>query len=412
MSRKRIVSVKDLNKKNILRIIINKDFITRTNIANLLKISRPTASSYINDLIEEGFVIEKGKSTPSSVGGKKASLLHFNSNAKYIIGMRVGERILKAAITDLSSNIIKSKSLLTEEWKGHKHVIKKILLIIKELIKESNINKEKIIGIGIGCTGLVDRQNGTVIFSPNLKGWKNINLRQIIENETHIKTYIENDVRMETIAEKNHGLAKGINSFICFSTGIGIGTGIVINNRLMVGKNGLSGEVGHLVTNIESNKYCHCGNIGCLETLCNTIALINDIKKDIAEGKQVSVKLKKDFQIEDIYPLYKSGEEVITDNVNKNARYIGIGVSNALKFFNPEMVIIRGKYVGFGQKYLEVVRDTVKKYTFPKVPFKYNIEFSKLGDNAIIIGSSSLVFEEEFLNINDDLRGEYLLKKI
>ena len=412
MSTKKLISVKNLNKKNILKIVLNKGPITRPEIANLLKISRPTVSSYINELIKEDFIVEKGKSTPSSAGGKKAALLHFNNTSNYIIGVRIGERTLRLAITDLNSNIIESKKLPTEEWKGPEYIINIVIKSIDDILEKSGINKEKIIGIGIACTGLVDRRKGIVIFSPNLKGWKNIELVKIIKEKTSLNTHIENDIRIQAIAEKNYGIAKGVNSFICFSTGIGIGTGIVIDNRLVIGKHGISGEVGHLVIDIDSNKLCHCGNIGCLETLCNSIALIEDIKKDISNGIETSFKLKEDFQIEDTYSLYKSNEKVIVDNVNKNARYVGIGISNAIKSFVPELVIIQGKYIGFGQRYLDIVRETVKKYTFPKVPFKYNIEFSKLGENVGIIGATSFVFEEEFLSTHNDLGNEYMLKKL
>ena len=185
-----------------------------------------------------------------------------------------------------------------------------------------------------------------------------------------------------------------------------------MDNRLVVGEYGIFGEVGHLITDIKSNRLCHCGNIGCIEVLCNSTALINDIERDIINSKKPAINLKKNLQIEDIFSLYNADEKVIVENVNKNAKYIGIGISNSIKLFSPKLVIIQGKYIGFGEKYLNIVRETVKKYTFPEVPFKYSIEFSKLGENAGVIGSTSMIFEEEFLNNFNDIGNEYILKKI
>ena len=330
----------------------------------------------------------------------------------YQIGIRIGERKLRIALTNLASEIVKFKNMPTEEWKGPESIIGKIIKTIEEIIEESEIERNKIIGIGIGCTGLVEHKTGCVIFSPNLNGWENIPLKKIIEEKTSIDTYIENDVRVQAIAEKNYGLAKNINNFLTFSTGIGIGTGVVLDNRLLVGHHGLFGEVGHLVIDIKSAHLCHCGNIGCLETFSNSVALIQNIKNDISKGKKISLKLKENFQLEDIYDLYKAGEKVIVDNINNNAEYIGIGISNAIKVFSPELVIIQGKYIEFGQKYLDIVRKTVKIYTFPKVPFKYNIEFSILGKNIGVIGATSMVFEEKLLNNYDDFGHEFLLKKM
>jgi predicted NBD/HSP70 family sugar kinase len=412
MQNKGTISVRDLNKKNILKIILNREPITRTEISDLIKISRPTASSYINELIDSGYVIEKGKSTPSPFGGKKAALLYFNSNSNYIIGIRIGERTLRIALTNLASKIIESRNMPTEEWKGPESIIDKIIKNIESIINTSGIDPNKILGIGIGCTGLVERKTGNVIFSPNLSGWKNIPLKKIVEEKTSIDTCIENDIRVQAIAEKNYGLAKNINNFLTFSTGIGIGTAVVLNNKLLVGQHGIFGEVGHLVIDIKSNYLCHCGNIGCLETLSNSNAIIRNIKKDLKSGGKTLLKLKEDFQLEDIYDLYKKGERIITDNINKNAEYIGIGISNAIKVFSPELVIIQGKYIGFGQKYLEIVKKTVKKYTFPQVPFKYKIEFSKLGQNIGVIGATSMIFEKKLLYDYTHLGDEFLLKKM
>ncbi len=385
--------------------------ISRIDISRSLKISRPTTTAYISELIEDGLIKEVGKSDSTSSGGKRAVLLQFNSRAGYIIGAMIGVKSIRIALTDLSSNIIDMVKIPTEEWLGPNSVIDKLFKNIKKIIEKHKVGKE-IIGIGIGATGLIDSKEGLVIFSPNLTGWQNIKLKDIIEKEISLPVFIENECRVRAIAEKKYGLAKNISNFVSFVVGIGVGTGVFINDNLVVGKKGMAGEVGHIITNLAGNRRCHCGNIGCLETLCSTNSLLEDVKIDIKKsGKSADYNISK-LEIEDLYKLYKNGDRIVTKNVEKNAEYVGIGISNTIKMFNPELVIIHGAVIRFGENYLEKIKESVSRNTFPRVKENYNIKFSEMGENVGIVGAVSIVFDNIFNIDNSDNFNRYFIKKI
>ncbi|MCJ7665246.1 MAG: ROK family protein, partial [Actinobacteria bacterium] len=204
---------------------------------------------------------------------------------------------------------------------------------------------------------------------------------------------------------------KNYNNFVCIETGIGIGTGVFIDNKLMIGDKGMAGEVGHIITNLGGNRKCHCGNLGCLETLCSISSLMEDIITDIGKsGKSVGYDNSR-IEIEDSYRLYEQGDKIITSNVEKNAEYLGIGISNAIKMFNPEIIIIHGEVIKFGEKYLKKVKESVSKNTFPKVKDDYNIKFSEMSDNVGVVGAASIVFENVFDLENSNIAGHYIIKK-
>ena len=406
------ISLKEINKKNILKIVIDAGQISRIDISKLLKISRPTTSAYIGELIEEGLIEEIGKSDSTSSGGKKAVLLQFRVRAGYILGVMIGVKNIRIALTDLGSNIIEIMKIPTEEWLGPDAVIDKLVKNIKEIIKKFKINKEEVIGIGIGATGLVDSMKGLVIFSPNLNGWNNIKLKEIIEKKIGLPAFIENECRVQAIAEKKYGLAKNIKNFVCVETGTGIGTGVFIDNRLVSGDKGMAGEVGHIITNLAGNRVCHCGNTGCLETLCSTSYLLEDIADDIKKSSTSSGKNKSSLKLEDLYNLYNQGNKIATINIEKNAEYLGIGISNTIKMFNPELILIHGEVIKFGEKYLKKVKESVTKNTFPKVKDDYNIQFSEMGDNVGVIGAASIVFNDIFDLDSSSVAGHYIIKKI
>lgn len=405
------ISLKEINKKNILKIVMDMGPISRIDISRKLKISRPTTSAYIGELIEDGLIEEIGKSDSTSAGGKKAVLLQFNHKAGYILGVMIGVKNIRIALTDLGSNIIDAIKVSTEEWLGPDAVIDKLVRNAKEIIKKSRIRKDDIIGIGIGATGLVDSREGKVYFSPNLSGWNNIKLKEIIEKKIDLPAFIENECRVQAIAEKKFGLARDIKDFVCVETGTGIGTGVFIDNKLVCGNKGMAGEVGHIITNLGGKRVCHCGNVGCLETLCSTNSLLEDVINDIKKSGKSSKYGKKKLELEDLISLYKQGDKVVTGNVENNARYLGIGISNAIKMFNPEIIIIHGDVIRFGEKYLKKVKDSISKNTFPKVKDNYNIKFSEMGDNVGIIGAATIVFENIFDLESSNIAGHYIIKK-
>ena len=405
------ISLKEINKKNILKMIIEMGPTSRIDISKKLRISRPTTSVYIAELIKDNLIKEVGKGNSTRYGGKKAVLLQFNRRAGYILGVMIGVKTIRTALTDLESKIAEKIKIPTEEWLGPKAVIDKIVKSLKEIIRISGVNKEKIIGVGIGATGLVDSRKGMVIFSPNLDSWNNIRLKEDVEKRIGLPTFIENECRIQAIAEKKYGLAKNVNSFVCVETGIGIGTGVLMNNKRVVGNGGMAGEVGHIMTDLAGSKECHCGNRGCLETLCSINSLLEDIEVDIIKSRKSSEYNTGKLKIEDLYRLYERGDDITTRNVEKNAEYLGIGISNAIKMFNPELIIIHGEVIKFGEKYLEKVKESVSENTFPKVKDDYYIHFSKLGETVGIIGAASIVFDNVFNLENLDIAEQYIIKK-
>src|SRR5699024_9175492 len=162
-------------------------------------------------------------------------------------------------------------------------VIQQIFNTIEELINSLPKSPYGVIGIGIGIPAMVDKQS-KILFAPNLK-WKNIKLKEIIEERFNIPTNIKNEANTGALGELNYGVAKNSKSIIYISVGIGIGAGIVFDKQLYTGSNGISGELGHLTIDVNGKK-CSCGNRGCWELYASEKALFNDLaQSDLFESK-------------------------------------------------------------------------------------------------------------------------------
>lgn len=410
--RNRLASVKEINKRNILRIVRDHGPISRSEISARLSISRPTVTTYIEELLGDGLLKEVGYRESKPQGGKRARLVAFNENSGYIIGSMLGVNRIFGVVSDCSCNIINSQSLPTERERGPEHVIENLIKSFRAVMRKSSIDRGRILGIGIGTSGLTDSKNGIVIFSPNMPGWHNVPLAKMVERKMHLRTYIDNECRIQAIAERYFGLGRNVDNFVCIETGVGIGSGVFIDGRIFRGVTQKGGEVGH-TSIIENGQLCHCGNIGCWETLASTQRLEANIIEGIKSGEQSILATKvldgQKLDFEDILRAYKHGDELVIKKVDEMSHWLGIGIANVLNSFDPELVIIHGKAIKFGDRVLERIRKTVAQHSFPLVNEPAAIRFSELGDEVGIIGAVSMVLDRVFQFSKRDMSKEFLI---
>lgn len=408
----KVISNRKINKKNILNIIKNEGPISRVDIAKMLRISRPTVNSYIHELLSKNMIKETGYKPTTPKGGKKAILLSFNKNYKYIFSIILGIGKLTFAVTDLNFSILKKVVIPKCKKSDPNETIKIIGNQILKLMNILNLKKGDFIGIGISAPGVVNSEEGIIHTSPNLPGWENVKLKEILENDIGMKVFIDQECRLQALAENYMGSAKNINGFACIKVAKGIGAGIIIDGKILRDREGLVGEVGHTTIDFKSKKRCACGNFGCLETLCSMDVLVDNIKKELQKKNKKSIlKYKDDLNLDKICFAFNKGDKLVVEKVLENAKYLSFGISHIIKFFNPEKIILYGIEC-FGEKYLKMVKKCVRKETFPNFSKDYNIEFSKLGKGFDLIGSSIMVFNKVFLLKGENLLDRFIVKKL
>ncbi|MCD4747457.1 MAG: ROK family transcriptional regulator [Bacteroidales bacterium] len=397
MLTEKLGSAKNINIKNVLNIIRRKGPISKVEIANILNTSKTAMSSYVNFLLKEGMLFKSGKGKSSEIGGKKPILVDLNNDYKYIFGVTIGVHNIKIALAGFKGEIFKELEFATEPAFGYAVIIDRIVNKIDNIIKEDEIEKDKILGIAIGVPGVV-RNREEILISPNLPGWQHIKVKEIFNKRLGVRTIVENESKMQSFGEKYYGKAKNSESFISIEAGVGICGGIFLRNQLINGINSKAGEIGH-ITLIKDGPLCHCGNYGCWETLIS----IDTLKKE------VNSKTGEDLSIKEIADIYKEGNnDVINELIEEVVCWFGIGFSTLLNIIDIEMIILHGEYNQFGQKFLESVKASADKHIFPKIKLnQFDICFSDLDDRAEMLGAFSMILEEVFSfslkNIRDKL---------
>ena len=373
--------VKMKNKSRVLQTIIEQSPLSRADISQHLGLTKGTVSSLVNELIDEKICSETGPGKSS--GGRRPVMLLFNEKAGYAIGIDLGVNYILGVITDLSGNIV-NENLKHMNSMRYEETILVIKEVIQSLVDSAPDSPYGVVGIGIGVPGIVNKEGSNILLAPNL-GWTDINLKAEIESEFHLPVIIDNEANAGAYGEKRFGAGKNYENLIYVSAGIGIGVGFILQNSLYRGAEGFSGEMGHMVIDIDG-KECSCGSKGCWELYASEQALLNQAKNSKQE----------DLNLESLIDMAEVDEEV-KDVFRHIGRGLGIGINNIINTFNPEQIIIGNRLAIarelLSESIMEVVRNRSLRFNQENV----NITFAELTIYSAALGASAYA-TESFLN--------------
>ncbi|MCX5749323.1 MAG: ROK family protein [Candidatus Saganbacteria bacterium] len=287
----------------------------------------------------------------------------------YIIGIDLGGTKISAAIADAKGKIIEQITVPTEAVRGKKHVIDRIVFLVRALYRGTGIDPKDVLCIGIGAPGPVITEKGIIMDPPNLPGWIRVPLRSILEKKLKKKVILENDANCAALAELKFGAGKDFDSFMYVTVSTGIGGGIVIGKKLFRGSSDSAGEIGHTVIDINGPK-CPCGKYGHLEGL--------------AAGPAISKRAGMKPEV--LREKAMNGDKKAIEEIKYTGYLIGIGFSNAVNLLNPEAIIVGGGISNFGKLLFDPIRKTVKENALARV----KIIPARLKNNVGVMGAVAL----------------------
>ncbi len=315
---------------------------------------------------------------------------------RLILGVDLGGSKISAIVADAKANIIARYDGDTCAEQGREEVIGRVIQSIKQVMASPKVaSSADIVGIGIGAAGACDAASGVITFSPNLPGWVNIPLKDIIQREFGLPTYLDNDVNVAALGEHRFGAGVGISNLIYVGVGTGIGGGIIIDGQLYHGKSGTAGEIGHMTIDVQGPR-CNCGNIGCWETFASGTALAREAVRRIEAGAQTTIlnfcpgDLKK-VSAEAVYLAAVNGDELAKELILRTSYYLGVGLVNLVNIFNPDLILIGGGLSQMGQLLLAPAAEVVKERAFQLPAKAVRIEMAQLGADAGVLGALALV---------------------
>ncbi|ASN07421.1 ROK family transcriptional regulator [Virgibacillus necropolis] len=389
--------MKSLNRSAILNKVREDGPISRAKIAKQTKLTPPTVSKIVKELLQSEIIIEKNQG--ESLRGRKPTMLVINASNFHIIGLDIGPKKLHVVLADLDANLVEKYQTIIPQKITNDGLLTLMKESINHVISKRHIDKKKLIGIGVGMHGVVDVEKGVSLFAPILQ-LRNIPIKKFLEKEFELIVKVENDARAMALGEAWFGYGSGVNSIIAINVGRGVNAGIIINGELYHGEHFIGGEIGHMTIDIDGPR-CSCGNYGCLQSFATGPAIATRAKHEIATGRVsiLSQWVDNDLELIDgkmIHEAAKKGDSLSIEILSQAGRYLGIGLTNLIHTLNPSRIIIGGGVSKAEDFIMDSVKQTIHERVLEQSAKQTEILLSKLGDYVTAIGAVSLLLVEVF----------------
>jgi len=315
-----------------------------------------------------------------------------------ILAVDLGGSKILTAVVKSRGEILSSDESTTPATEGREVVIQSISDSAHSALGQASCTISEISAIGIGAPGISNPEAGILFTSPNLPGWRNVLLRDIIQNKLGIKAFLINDANAAALGEFYFGAARGVRNFIYITLSTGIGGGIVIDGKIYGGAIGTAGEVGHMTIN-DKGPICNCGNRGCWETLASGTALAREAKHRIKEGARTSILKYVDGDSEKvtaqiIHSAAEQGDRLAKDLIARTGYYVGVGLANLINIFNPELIVIGGGLSNIGDMLLKPAFKTAGERAYKEAFQAVRFASAELGRNSGVLGAAAFALQE------------------
>jgi len=368
---------------------INRSTISQADISRITRLNKSTVSSIVFELLEANLLEEEF--VQDNNVGRNPVQLSLKLNSYFVGAINFDTNIIRIAILDIDGKISVQKEFVPSKITPEecvKESMSKLALLKKQL------GIEFLEGIGVTISGLIDPKTGYVLVASNL-GWKEVNLGDLFrkyQNGSKIIRF-ENDAEASALAELWFGSGEITQyaNFVFLSVGAGIGSGIVINRKVIEGVSYAAGEFGH-ITIFENGKRCVCGGEGCWEAYASDRAT----GKRYLEMKNIKEYDKAFFKIQDVLNAAQNGDELAINALKETGKFLGIGIANVIKALDPPAIVIGGRILQSWDLIYPEIMEGLSKRSFFGLEKQVKILPSSLTERPRLLGAATLALEDFF----------------
>lgn len=388
------MSQKTKSVKYLYSLIHKNGPVSKSALIELAGMKPSTCARLIEELLENGLIVESGFGESS--GGRKPLMYTIKPDVAYMIGVDLSRMHVKILLMDLSLTVFDEAKLPLGHNSTPEVVISFIQEQIERMLAAHQLDDSRILGIGIGAVGPLDRERGLIINPLHFPGqdWKNIPIVQMLRGRFPMPIMLDNGANTAVLGEYWSSLWKEVDSVVYNLTGIGIRCGVLTNGQVVRGPVDMEGTYGHMVVDIHGRK-CTCGQFGCLEAYGTLPAIRDEVIRGLKRGKEsLIVSRVEDAEQIDLHDIAWAiaNQDALCCEVVKDAAYhYGIGLSNMMYLIHPEVIILGGPLVTEMDLFYEVATQTARERA--SIIPGYQVRFGRgaLGENAVAVGAGCMV---------------------
>jgi N-acetylglucosamine repressor len=393
----RILTDKERKNLAILEVIRKNGPISRTDISKITELNIVTVSNYVSHYIKSGLVIEG--ELDESTGGRKPVLVELNPKAGYIVGVGLNMLNMVGVLVDLEINVITEikKERLPENSEA---VVHQMVDLAAEIIEKSEVDKTKIVGVGVGIPGIIDERGRTIRWPQSL-GEKDISvclsIKDTFEKRLNVPTFVENDANAAVLGEKWLGLDRDVKHLIYMFSGVGLG--IIINGEIYRGASGAAGELGISSAKASKEEIIEmAGGLGRWEMDLSMTARARELvgKGDASVMKDFSGGKPEKITFKELVKAVKEKDGLALKIIEEGGYALGKKIAFLVNLFNPEIVVIGGGVEDCGAPLLDAIKAGVKEWSVEEATSRVKIIPSAFGENAVALGVVGIVAREVF----------------
>jgi predicted NBD/HSP70 family sugar kinase len=378
-------------KKRIVKELYFGGLLSCSDLADRIGKSLPLTTRMLNVLINDGLVTERGYA--ASTGGRKPVTYALRTDIMYVVAVAMDQLVTKIVLVDLQNKYVTEIEKFELVLANNPNALAELATHIEHFLSRLPVDKNKIVGVGIGMPGFVDAAKG--INYTFMQG-KGESINDYISRKIKLPVFIDNDSSVIALAELRFGAAHNKKSAMVINASWGVGLGLVINSELFRGHNGFAGEFSHIPLFV-NNKLCNCGKMGCLETESSLLVVIEKAHKELKDGNPSLLKGLPHDQVEvaceAILQAAAKGDKLAVRLLSEAAYNIGRGVAILIHILNPEMIVVSGRGSSAGKIWMAPIQQALNEHAIPRLCENTEIKISGFGYHAELIGAAALVME-------------------
>lgn len=308
--------------------------------------------------------------------------------ANYAFGVDIGGTTVKMGLFDREGCVLDKWEIPTVKENNGAGILPDIAASIKAVMAEKNIEKDDVVGVGVGAPGPVD-EDGVIYKAANL-GWDVFNIATVLSGYLDLPVKAGNDANVAAYGEMWQGGGKGYSNLVAVTLGTGVGGGIIINGHILTGATGAGGEIGHIHIVDGETAVCGCGNTGCLEQYASATGVVRLAQRRLAKDDAPSVLRGVDLSAKAVFDAVKEGDAVAIEIAEQFGDYLGKGLAAVAAVVNPQIFVIGGGVSKAGDMLFDYIKPAYEKYVFRGCR-DAKLALATLGNDAGIFGAAALV---------------------
>jgi N-acetylglucosamine repressor len=397
------VHTKNRIRRNlILRALLERREISLSELARETGISLPMVSQIVASE-RGGRFIRTREEHDLERAGRPPILARLNGEAGFVIGIDMGHLNTNIVVLNLAKEVVAEGHVASAKLGNDPRLIDWLKRLVSNVVSEQKLRMERLMGVGISLPGIVRGREGVSESYMNFDGKP---VRDVLQDRFEKPVHVEHDAKAMALGERWFGAARNVRHALCLNVGWGLGLGIIVEGRLLYGRDGYAGEFGHIEA-VRNGRLCYCGRRGCLETVASGRAIAALAKERLGSGAESQLSLtvggnfdKVNTQL--VVEAALSGDQFSIELLDEVGRYLGTGVATLINLFNPEVVVVGGRVAGAGNYILNPIRTGATQQSHVKIGRDVKFVISQLGSKAGALGVAMLaardLFEVEHLN--------------